>query len=882
LLASSQVQFFFLSIEKRKMSIPELKERLTIGMVLAHYGLQPNAKGMLACPFHADDKPSMKVYTETNTVYCFAGSCRVSSLDVIDFVMLKEGCSKHQAILKAKELVGSAGQLPLPIFEAVEPTTDTVSESFAKYLKAMQSHAQAQSYCTERGLDWHLSPLGGAGGGIGYKSRKTGDKWARGCIIFPLYNPSGEVVSLYGRAVAGTGHYYQTNRCGLYPSYPDPSTKVLVLCESVIDAATLGQVLSLGDAPPLEVKGHGGAAVLALYGTNGMTAEHRQAIKGLKDLQEIVFALDGDEAGRQATRIHAQVLGQVCPKIKLSTLVLPEGEDLNSLAVAHEDKQGLFRELFNQRQVIEVATTKPVEAVSTSRAGEELDTQNPYHLRFATATARYAIKGGLRLSSKDLDSMKVTLVVENEAGLKSRQKLDLYEDKQVEKISRLVGEKLGLRADLVEIDLQHLTDALDDYRQTLQDQEQPHQAVRVQVPVALRSACLDFLKAPRLLERINDHIGKSGVAGEQTNRLLLFVVASSYQMPHTLHALIQGASGSGKTRLAKVISELMPPESVKRYTRVTDGSFYNQGEYYFKNKLLCFEDIDGLKEDALLAVRELQSNEILITSTSIKDESGSIRGGERIVRGPIASLACTTKAELYEDNISRCFVVAVDESREQSLRIIRYQNDQSAGVIDMKQEQETRRFLQHCIRLLEPYEVINPFANRITLPEEAHKIRRLNELYQSFVRQVTLLHQHQRKREGQGRLITQVEDLEAACDILFESIVLKVDELDGSLRQFFEQLKTYVRSKSQDYEFDRFEVRGATGVSKTQQHRYLSQLVQLEYLRQYGFANRGYRYRIVHWDDMSKVRTDLKAHLQKQLGMLRNANGTPDKAVKRS
>ena len=77
------------------MSIRELKERLSIGMVLAHYGLKPNAKGMLVCPFHADTKPSMRVYFETDTVYCFAGSCRVSSLDVIDFVMPRWRWSVH-------------------------------------------------------------------------------------------------------------------------------------------------------------------------------------------------------------------------------------------------------------------------------------------------------------------------------------------------------------------------------------------------------------------------------------------------------------------------------------------------------------------------------------------------------------------------------------------------------------------------------------------------------------------------------------------------------------------------------------------------------------------------------------------------------------------
>ena len=191
--------------------------------------------------------------------------------------------------------------------------------------------------------------------------------------------------------------------------------------------------------------------------------------------------------------------------------------------------------------------------------------------------------------------MKVTLVVANETGKKSRQKLDLYEDKQVEKVSRLAAEKLSLRPDLIELDLQALTDALEKYREDLRSKAKQAEVPKPSVPSALRGDCLNFLKSKNLLENINEQIGKSGITGEETNRLLLFIIASSYQMPQTLHALIQGASGSGKTRLLKVISDLIPPEQVKRYTRVTDGSFYNQGEYFFSGKLLCFEDIDGLK-----------------------------------------------------------------------------------------------------------------------------------------------------------------------------------------------------------------------------------------------------------------------------------------------
>jgi len=451
-------------------------------------------------------------------------------------------------------------------------------------------------------------------------------------------------------------------------------------------------------------------------------------------------------------------------------------------------------------------------------------------------------------------------------------KLDLYEYKQVESTCKTIAEKLGLPKDRIESDLMQLTSLLEQYRDKQQYKAKGRQESQIQVSAATATRCIEFLKTAKLIQRINELIGRAGITGEETNRVLLFVIASSYKMSDTLHALIQGSSGSGKTRLLKVISYLMPDEDVKRYTRVTDNSFYNQGEYFFVNKLLCFEDLDGLKEDAQLAVRELQSNEILITSTSIKDPNGSIRGGERTVRGPIASLSCTTRGEIYEDNVSRSFLIAVDESKEQTQKIIRYQNEISAGLIDKTEQKKVSQFLQNCMRLLKPYEVINPYANKIRLPEEAHKIRRLNELYQSFVKQITLLNQYQRKQDKQGRLITEKEDLQTACDILFESILLKVDELDGSLRQFFERLKTFVLAKAKagnynvsDTDFNRFEVREATGVSKTQQHYYIQKLVELEYLKQNGFANRGYTYKIVHWDNIAAVRARIKDNLNNQL-----------------
>jgi DNA primase len=88
------------------MTIPAIKSALPIETVLAHYGLTASAKGAVKCPFHQDGKASMKIYPDTNTAYCFAGSCEVKSVDVIDFIMKMDNTTKREAILKAKDLIG--------------------------------------------------------------------------------------------------------------------------------------------------------------------------------------------------------------------------------------------------------------------------------------------------------------------------------------------------------------------------------------------------------------------------------------------------------------------------------------------------------------------------------------------------------------------------------------------------------------------------------------------------------------------------------------------------------------------------------------------------------------------------------------------------------
>lgn len=835
------------------MEITEIKRQLTIAQVLDHYGLKADRNKMLCCPFHDDKTPSMQVYAETNTVYCFSSNCKLhgKAIDQIDFILYKEGITKHEAILKAQSLLGHASNRQDP----------TQYEKLFKVFQAnIKKSESAKEYLQSRNISIESSQAG---------FNATSWPQMKHCIIFPLRDKDDKIVSFYGRATHNKGeskHFYSKDRKGLYPRWPVSSTRTLILTEAVIDAASIYQLRDLTSHL---------IAVLACYGTNGFTADHEQAVKELRHLEEVILFFDGDEAGREGARKLAEKLQALRPELKVSNVETPEGEDVNSLMHSHE--AGIFVHLVGQRSPFSFSpegVLRTKETLSADRPDKkpatstsQLDTSNPLKIIYRTVTANYYVKGGLRNES---DSMRVSLDIEHpQNGRKSRSKVDLYEDKQVERIAREAGEKLQLRADLLQLDLEHFTELLEQHREK---QNAPKETVQSENNITLHygKQALEFLSKPNLIKRWNELIGKAGVIGEENNRIFLMAIAITHKMKEPLHALIQGSSGSGKTHLMAKVYNFVPQGDKKNFTRVTEGSLYNYGMYDLQNKLICIEDLDGMKEEAQFAFRELQSKGVIISSTSTKDDNGNVSAYERIVYGPIASMSCTTKGEIYEDNMSRCFILAVDESIDQSRKVIQYQNQKASGQIDEQKERQCTEFIQTMVTLLKSYDVINPYADKVHLPEEAHKIRRLNGLYQAFVKAITLMHQYQRRKDDRGRLISEKEDLQIAAEIMFESIVLKVDELDGSLRQFYEQLKAYIKTKGNDqYEFSQREIRQALHVSKTQLHRYLHDLEQLEYIRQSGgHANRGFSYKVLYWDNIQALRAKVKRHLQGQLDQL--------------
>ena len=552
-----------------------------------------------------------------------------------------------------------------------------------------------------------------------------------------------------------------------------------------------------------------------------------------------------------------QLVQQIKPQIPIRELQLPDGDSLNEMWLKY-GTEGISEFLKSD--------------TPSEKSSEGLKIISEYKLSFEGKAGTYLVIGKL---SMEMQNMKVSLqIIDRITQRKHRLKIDLFEFAHVQFQCKELSEKQNLDYNTLETDLIRLTDLLEVYREELFEAEvnpiSEQYSAKELTPKASENA-MEFLSKPNVLKNMDTLLEQSGIIGEEDNRMMLFVIASGYKMPYLLHALVQGTSGEGKSHLLNSIAQCMPQEDVMNTTRITKKSLYHYQDKELTNKLILIQDFDGLDEEAQFAFREMQSAKFLTSSTVSKDQFGNVRGKLKQVNCHFASLTATTKAEVYYDNMSRSVVIGVDESLEQTLRIVKQQNQKIAGLIDTDKEQQAKELLRNCIRVLKSYIVVNSYADKIMLPLEAKMLRRLNSQFQNFVSQITILHQYQRKTDSKGRLIATKEDILKAVEIFFSAIMIKVDELDGSTRQFFEKMKSYVRKqpKGTTHRFTAREIRQEMNISKSTNFKYFTMLQELEYIQAVeGSVNRGFKYLITHWDDIEKLRTKIKNELTQQLEAL--------------
>lgn len=279
----------------------------------------------------------------------------------------------------------------------------------------------------------------------------------------------------------------------------------------------------------------------------------------------------------------------------------------------------------------------------------------------------------------------------------------------------------------------------------------------VELTAERRKSAEGLLDAPDLLDQAASALDALGYVGEEATKRLAYLIATSRLLSRPLSGILMAPSGAGKSDLLDKLTLVLPPEAVEYLSRLTPSALYYAGADHLRHKLVIVDEQAGASE-ADYAIRTLQTKGFLRLAVSVSGRTERFEAN-----GPIALLSGTTRADLDPENLSRVLELPLDDSPEQTKRIQAAQRRAWAGhvppAVDVQRWQDAQR-------VLESLDVVIPFAEKLDYPARTTKDRRDQQKLLSLVAAHALLHQRQRERDAQGRLVASLADYDAVHRLL--------------------------------------------------------------------------------------------------------------------
>jgi hypothetical protein len=413
--------------------------------------------------------------------------------------------------------------------------------------------------------------------------------------------------------------------------------------------------------------------------------------------------------------------------------------------------------------------------------------RNPKLLKYDPLTEEALFEAGEIRYSADVgpDGTRVLLRMERD-GRAHVDRFDLASEAQRRRFAMSAAPKAKESFERIEAHLLSLFDQISRFRIQAKQHPRPT-ATAVELSASEREAALSELKRPDLLDAIAADLESLGWVGEDQAKRLLYLTAVSRKLPRPLSAVRVAASGAGKSFGLELVAELTPPEDLLHLTRLTDAALYYHERDGLRHKLLLVDEASALTPETLTTLRVLQSRGAVSHSHVLRDAEGENVAQYTQAQGPVAVFTSTT-GKLDEQNLSRCFVVSVDESREQTIRVLEAQRRMRAQPDSASGQRRAAMVDRHrnMQRLLESQGVLIPFADRIGFPAQTVKHRREQERFLNLIETSALLHQYQRKRQVAGNgveiVVAERSDFECAKKLASDSILRANDDFSQNAR----------------------------------------------------------------------------------------------------
>lgn len=295
-------------------------------------------------------------------------------------------------------------------------------------------------------------------------------------------------------------------------------------------------------------------------------------------------------------------------------------------------------------------------------------------------------------------------------------------------------------------------------------------------------------------------LDKLGFAGEIDNKLYLYLAFTSRLLDNPINTTVKGESSSGKNFGVQSVLDFFPPEGIINISGATTKAFFYTKKS-LKNKIIVFAERNG-SEESDYSIRSLQSEKKLVFMATIKNADGHFETQEIVVEGPAAFLETTTKPHIHAENETRNFDINVDDSEKQTETILSMQNRQRMNPITDKQKQDILNRWQNAQRLLKPFKIIIPFADKIKFPTKPVRVRRDYIRFLALIEASTLFFQLQRRIEeidGINYLVATPYDYGMARRIAMPILKNILVGATPKCKQLVEAVQKTIKQASDDF-----------------------------------------------------------------------------------
>jgi hypothetical protein len=309
-----------------------------------------------------------------------------------------------------------------------------------------------------------------------------------------------------------------------------------------------------------------------------------------------------------------------------------------------------------------------------------------------------------------------------------------------------------------------------------------------------QNQALSLLRDPALLFLLGRTLEtEAGLVGETQNALLIYLALTSRLQEKIISCIVKSESSAGKSFLVESVLKLFPKEAYLSLSGMSPQALLYSQENV-KNRFIVIAEAAGVSEKAEYNLRTLISENRLEFST-VEKNLATGRNEPRTLskEGPTGLLLTTTAAGVNAENETRLLSLSLDESEEQSRRIMKARARQwssSRGKPDLCKWINAQS-------LLRGVQVEIPYADFLMekLPPKPLRIRRDSDKLLACIAASALLHQEQRPCSG-NVVRAGLEDYYIVKELLETVFFRSLNNLPKKTLEVMEAIKKIYKEKN--------------------------------------------------------------------------------------